>query len=117
LSPQLQSTTLREQSAGTSSRNTLWGLQAQAELRPRTLWLQANYSESRDRPAAFDPLLPVDTMDSGGGSASLVYRALAAGDRKPAIDLNLSGQYGSVFEHATWQVMLGFSVNWNKESP
>ncbi|MEO8062438.1 MAG: hypothetical protein ABI821_06800 [Pseudomonadota bacterium] len=116
LSPQLQSTTLRDRTSGARSRNELWGLQAQAELKPERLWLQANYSETRDRPAPFDPLVPVDTMASGGGSASLVYRALAAGGYQPNLDLQLTGQYGSAFEHDTWQVMLGFTVNWNKES-
>ena len=116
LSPQLQSTTLRERGSDARSRNTLWALQAQAELKPERLWLQANYSESRDRPAPFDPLVPVDAMASGGGSASLVYRALAAGGYQPDVDLQLSGQYGDAFGQNTWQVMLGFTVNWNKES-
>jgi hypothetical protein len=116
LSPQLQSTALRERVSGARSRSTLWGLQAQAVLAPERWWLQANYSESRDRPPPFDPFTPVDTLTSGGGAASLVYRAFGAGDTKPDIDVQLTGQYGRVYEHDVWQVMLGFTVNWNKES-
>jgi hypothetical protein len=117
LSPQWQTTRLREPVSGSRSRSALWGLQAQAELKPDRLWLQANYSESSDRPPPFDPFTPVATLRNGGGSASLVYRAHSAGERSPDIDLNLSGQYVHAFGHDTWQVMLGFSVNWQKESP
>ena len=95
----------------------MWGLQAQAVLSPQRWWLQANYSESRDRPLPFDPFTPVETLASGGGAASLVYRALSAGASAPDIDVQLTGQYGRLYDHGVWQVTLGFTVNWNKESP
>jgi hypothetical protein len=116
LSPQLQSTELRESVSGARSRSTMWGLQAQAVLVPERWWLQANYSESRDRPPPFDPFAPVDTLTSGGGTASLIYRAFGAGDAGPDIDVQLTGQYGRTYEHGVWLVTLGFTVNWNKES-
>jgi hypothetical protein len=117
LAPQVQSTTLRDLASHARSRNTLWGLQAQATLVPDRWWLQANYSETRDRPAPVDPFTPPTSFDSGGGVASLIYRAHRAAARTPDVDLQLSGQYGRVFEHDTWQVMLGFSLHWQKETP
>jgi hypothetical protein len=117
LSPPLQSSELRERVSGARSTSTLWGLQALAVLAPEKLWLQANYSESRDRPPPFDPFTPVDTFTSGGGAASLIYRAFGAGDAGPDIDVQITGQYGRAYERGVWQVTLGFTVNWNKESP
>lgn len=117
LAPQLQSTTLRDLASHSRSRNNLWGLQAQATLVPERWWLQASYSEARDRAAPIDPFTPAESVDSGGGVLSLVYRAHQAAAQAPDVDLQLTGQSARVLDQDTWQVMLGFSVHWQKETP
>lgn len=112
LAPQYQRSELDTDGVSTAGRNDLWGLQCQTELVAERLWLQASYSETRDRLTNEDVLIPEEELASGSGAANLIYRMRGANGGWPAIDWQLGGQYLDSDFDDSWQVYLGFELNW-----
>lgn len=115
LSPQWQRSRVRETPDGNRTDNDLWSLQLQASLIPEVLTLQLGWSDSSDRPQAFELPQEALRLTSNTGNLDLAYRMRTPDAFWPGVNFNLRAAYGSSLGEKQWQALLTFELNWNQD--